>query len=107
MVDRDEHLDDVVPRREEIVGLIEQAVAQSGADEDAQEAVDEERVEDVHFGLLAVYHPHLLVYLLFQEEVPHDEVSQSQADEPAGGVPTYAETAYLKDVEVRIPNDIT
>jgi len=44
-MDREEHLHDVLARGEEIVGLIEEAVAETGTDEHTDEDVHEERVE--------------------------------------------------------------
>ena len=54
-----------------MVGLIEEAVSQTGSQEDADETVDEEWVEQL-----------ILDVLLFIESLD-DEVSQRQTDEPA------------------------
>ena len=76
-----QHLDEALERREEVVGLVEDAMAQTGADKDAEEAVDEQRVEQL-----------VLDFLLFVQ--PFDnEVSQCQADEPAQRVPAERQRA--------------
>ena len=46
-MDGQEHLHDVLAGSEEIVGLIEQAMPQTGTNQDAQEAIDEQRIEDI------------------------------------------------------------
>ena len=66
-MDRQQHLDKALPRREEVVGLVEDAVAQARTDQNAQEAVDEQRLEQLVLDLL------LLV------QAPHHEVGQQQA----------------------------
>ena len=68
-----------MPRREEDVGLIEQAVSQACADEDAYEAIDEERVEES------------FLHLLLAVEPLHDEIGECEADEPAQRIPVDGE----------------
>ena len=74
-VDGQQHLDKALERRQKVVGLVEDAVAESGADENAEEAIEEERVEQLVLNLLLLVEPF------------HDEVGDGQADEPAQGVP--------------------
>jgi hypothetical protein len=94
VVHRDNHLDGVVPRCEEIVGLIEQAVAQSGTDEDAEKTVDEERVEILVFNLLFLVQP------------LHDDVSEHQSDEPAQRIPAHSERTQPECEQVRVPDNV-
>ena len=54
----------MLPRRQEDVGLIKEAVAQTGARQDAYEAVDEQGVEQFVF------------YFLLFIEASHQEVGQ-------------------------------
>ena len=70
-MDGQQHLEEALERRQEIVGLVEDAVAQAGANQDAEEAVDEEGVEVFVLNLL------LLV------EAAYDEEGDGQTDEPA------------------------
>lgn len=100
-MDGQEHLDDVLAGREEVVGLVEQAVAQSGTDEDAEEAVDEEWVEDVLFLFLPVLHDSPDGDALLVEQFSDDDVGQCQSDEPAQRVP-----ADRSESEARVPGDV-
>ena len=94
VVYRDDHLDETVPAREEVLGLVEEAVTQSSADQDAQKAVNEKRLE---VGIF---------YFLFFIQPLHDEVGQQQADEPAGGIPPNGERTDAEDLEIGIPKDV-
>ena len=80
-VDGQQHLDEALERREEVVGLVEDAMAQTGADKDAEEAVDEQRVEQLVLDFLLLVQP------------LDNEVSQCQADEPAQRVPAERQRA--------------
>ena len=87
-MDGQEHLDDVLAGREEVVGLVEQAVAQSGAYQDAQKAIEEQRVEQVLLHFLPVLRQRPHGYLLLIEQLSHDDIGQCQTDEPAQRIPT-------------------
>ena len=69
-IDRQEYLYEVLPGREEEVGLVEEAMAKTCSGEYADEAVDEERVEQLGLHLL------LLVQTL------HTEVCQRKTGKP-------------------------
>ena len=90
-----QHLDEAPPRRQEVVGLVEDAVPQACTYQDAQEAVDEQRLKL------------LVADLLFLVQSPHDEVRQCQAYEPAQRVPPESPRADVKRLKVRVPHDIT
>ena len=70
-----QHLHKALERCQEVVGLVEDAMPQTGAHKDADEAVDEQGVEQ------------LVLYLLFFIQAFHHKVGQQQSDEPAQGVP--------------------
>ena len=89
-----EYLHDVLPRREEEVGLVEEAVAQSRTHDDAHEAVYEERVEE------------LVLYLLLTVELPYYEICQQQSREPAQGVPVQGEVSDAESRVAGIPDDV-
>ena len=93
-VDGQEYLHEVFPRREEEVGLVEEAMAKTCSGEYADEAVDEERVEQLGLHLL------LLVQTL------HAEVSQRKTHEPAERVPVELKRAELEGCSARIPKDV-
>ena len=82
-----EHLHDVLAGSKEIVGLVEQAMSQTGSDEDAEETVNEQRVENVLFFLLAIFLNGAYSYPLLVEQMAHDEVGEGQPDEPAERIP--------------------
>ena len=82
-MDGQEHLHDMLARGKEIVGLIEQAMPQTGTNQDAQEAIDEQRIEDILHFLLAVLLNGALGNALLIEQMAHDEVGERQSDEPA------------------------
>ena len=86
-MDRQEHLYDVFAGGKEIIWLVEQAMSQTSTNQDAQEAIDEKRVKDVLHFLLAILLNGALGNALLIEQMAHDEVSESQSDEPAKGVP--------------------
>lgn len=89
--DGEQHLDDVFARGEEVVGFIEETVSQSCSDENADEAVDKERIEQFVF------------YLLLFVEFPHDEISRQQSDEPAQCIPAHGYWSEMECFDVWIP----
>ena len=84
-MDREEHLHDVLARGEEIVGLIEETVAETGTDEHTDEDVHEERVEL------------LIGDLLILVELRHEQCTKEQAYEPAHGIPPHTEGADVEN----------
>jgi len=93
-VDGQQHLHEALERRQEVVGLVEDAVAQSGTDEDAEEAVEEQRVEQLVLDFL------LLV------EFPYHEIGNNQTEEPAQGVPAEGVRADAECFYRRVPDDV-
>ena len=71
-----EHLNEMGTRREEIVGLIEQAVAQTGTHQNANEAIDEQRIEQFVLDFLVFIQPF------------HHEIAAHEAYEPAHAIPS-------------------
>ena len=89
-----QHLYEAAHGGEVVLGLVEDAVPQSGTDEDAEEAVDEQGIE-------------LLVRnLLILEQFPNYDVGQCQSDEPAQRVPAEGERAEVECVQRRVPGDV-
>ena len=74
-MDGQKHLYEPFAAGEEIVRLVEDAVAQACTDENSEETVDEQRVEQLVF------------YLLFLIQSSDHKVGQRQSDEPAQRVP--------------------
>ena len=74
LLDGEQHLNRM---REEIARLVEQAMAQARADEDADEAVEEERVELLGRNLLLAV------------EAIDNEIGQRQSQTPHQRIPTY------------------
>ena len=74
-----EHLQNMLPTAEEIVGFIEQTVSQTRTDEDAEEAINEQRVEILVFDFL------------FLIQVFHDKESEAQSEQPAQRIPADGE----------------
>ena len=95
-----EHFNDVFTATQEVVGLVEQAVSQSGSDENTEETVDEERVEDVLRLFPAVFLHGPLVDFLLLEQLADDEIGECQSDEPAERVPS-----ERSECQARIPVD--
>ena len=93
VLDGQEHLDDVVPGTQKIVGLVEEAVTQTCPDDDAKEAVDEEGVE--------IFVLHMLILI----EPLHHEVGQKEPYKPAQRIPAHAEVAEMEGYGVRVPDD--
>ena len=91
---RDEHLYEMIPGREEIVGLIEQAVAQSRTHQHGNKDVDKQRLELLVGDML------LLIESL------HEQVAQNQTDHPAYGIPTNAKMSHVEHDLVRVPDNI-
>ena len=73
----------MLSRGEKIVGLIEQTMPQTGADEDAEEAVDEQWIKDVYRLFLAVFDDGTLIDFLLFEQFPDNEIGQCQTNQPA------------------------
>jgi len=94
MVHRDEHLDEVVPLREEIFWLVEETMPQSTAYQHTEEDVEEQWVELFIRNLL------LLV------ELAHEQIAQEQAQHPASGIISYGDRTQLQQDRARVPNDI-
>ena len=89
----DEHLDEMVPRTEEIGWLVEQAVAQAGTDKHAEEHVEEQRLELFVAELLALVEP------------PHQQIAQGKSCQPAKRVPAHLEAAHTERRFVGVPVD--
>lgn len=88
-----EHLDETVGATQIVVWFIEEAMSESCTDEDADEAVEEERVE-------------LLVrYLLALVEPSDDEVGEDEPHCPHQRVPLDAERTDGNGIEVGLPVD--
>jgi hypothetical protein len=84
----------MVPRREEIVGLIEQAMAQPGTEEYGDEDIDEQRL-------------HLLTgYFLLLKQPLHEQVAQQKPYQPAGGIPSHTEAADAEHDLVGVPKNV-
>ena len=79
---------------EKIARLIEQAMTQTGTDENAQKTVDEERVEEL-----------VLDFLLFVKFFNY-QISQQQSYQPTERVPTDGDKTQTKGHLAGIPNDI-
>ena len=77
-----------------VVGLVEQAVAQAGTDEDTEEAVEEQRFE------LVVADAPVAVFFL------HDEVGKSQADDPQQAIVTDGDTEEVEQFGIGVPVDV-
>ena len=65
----------MLPTAEEIVGFIEQTVSEACADEDAEEAIDEQRVEILIFDFF------------FFLKIFYDKESTGQSKQPAQRIP--------------------
>ena len=81
----------MLPGREEEVGLVEEAMSQACSGEYSDEAVDEERVEQLGLHLL------LLVQTL------HTEVCQRKTGKPSDCVPVQLKRTELERCAARIP----
>ena len=79
---------------EEVARLVEQAVAEARAYEYADEAVDEQRVEQLGLDFLLLVEP------------PDYEVGGQQAHEPAQRIPAQREAAEMEGHEVGVPEDV-
>ena len=77
-----------------VVGLVEQAVAQAGTDEDTEEAVEEQRFE------LVVADAPVAVFFL------HDEVGKSQADDPQQAIVTDGDAEEVEQLGIGVPVDV-
>lgn len=81
----------MLARRQEIVGLVEQAMTQAGAYKHANEDVKEQWFE-------------LLVGIVVPLVEPlHEEKAECEPYEPAQSVPTYAVMTYVKSYYVGLP----
>ena len=94
-MDREEHLDDVLAGGEEIIGLIEETMAQTGTHNHTEKEVEKERIEQF-----------VLEFLVFVQPF-HDVVGQTEADEPAQTVPAHAIRPDVKCHQVGIPEDVS
>ena len=92
--DGQKHLDDMLSAAEKIVGLIEETVTQARADDDAEEAIDEKRIEVLVSELLVLIEP------------AHHEVGTHKPDDPPQGIPVYAIGADVESHCVGIPDNI-
>ena len=77
-----------------VVGLVEQAMTQAGADEDTEEAVEEQRFE------LVVADAPVAVFFL------HDEVGKSQADDPQQAIVTDGDAEEVEQFGIGVPVDV-
>jgi len=93
-MDGQQHLEEPLERGEIIVGLVEETMPQTGTDQDAEEAVEQEGVEELVLDLL------LLV------QTAHDEVGDDYTDEPAQGVPAEGHGANGEGLNVWVPEDV-
>lgn len=91
---RHNHFQHVGGAAEEVIGLVEQAVAQSGTNQDAKEAVEHERVEL------------LVTNALFLVEPVLQQIDTKQADGPAQGVPAHSERPDVERKDVGVPINI-
>ena len=85
-----QHLGDVM---QEVLGLVEQTVAQTSAYQDAQEAVDEHGVEL------------LVAQLLLAEQAMHEQIHAHQAHTPAERIPPHGQRTQLKGRGGGVPMD--
>ena len=93
VVEGDEHFEEMGAVGQVVAGLIEEAVAESGADEHADEAVEEEGLE-------------LLVFYFLQTvEALDDEVGGEEAEAPEQAVPADAEGADGEGFDGGLPVD--
>ena len=90
-VHRHEHFDEVCARGQEIVGFVEEAVAESCTDEDADERIDEERIEEFVLDFLVFIQPF------------HHEIRADDAHEPECAVPPQRDWSEVADDFARIP----
>ena len=56
-MNRQQHLHDTLPRGQEVLWLVEDAMAQTGTDQDAEEAVNKEGVKVLVLDLLFLIQP--------------------------------------------------
>ena len=78
-------------RGQEIVGLIEQAVAEAGSYEYGQKDIQEQAAEIV------------LLDILLLEHTFNNIVAQQEGDKEAHGIPTQAKRAYVEYHRVYVP----
>ena len=77
-----------------IVGLVEKAVAQSGAHQHRNKHIDKQRLQI------------LVVDMLPLEHARHDDVAQQECKQKTQRVPPHTEGADVEDDRVYIPDDI-
>ena len=94
-MDRQEHLYDALPRGEEVIGLIEDTMSQTGTYQDAHEAIDEQGFKFLVGDALLLIQP------------AHHQIGQCQSDEPHQRVPADAERADAEGFKRRVPENIT
>ena len=100
-----EHLEEMCARRKIVIGLVEEAMSESGSYQYAQEAIDKERVEHVFFLLFPIHHHRPHGDVLMVEQPTYHEIGTDKSDEPAYRIPANAPVAYLKEIDVGVPND--
>ena len=93
-LDGQEHLDERLHAAQVIFRLVEQAVAQAAAHEDADETVEEQRVE------LVVAYPEVAVF------AAHDEVRARDTHYPQQAVVADGEPEEVEERRVGIPVDV-
>lgn len=81
-------------RREEIGRFVEEAVSESCSEEDADEAVGEQRVEECVFDFLVAVEPF------------YDEIGSDDAYEPAQPVPSEGDGSELCCDFAGVPEDV-
>ena len=78
-----EHFEEMCTRRKIVVGLVEEAMSESGSYQYAQKAIDKERVEHVFFLLFPIHHHRPHGDVLMVEQPTYHEIGTDKSDEPA------------------------
>ena len=100
-----EHFEEMCTRRKIVIGLVEEAMSESGSYQYAQKAIDKERVEHVFFLLFPIHHHRPHGDVLMVEQPTYHEIGTDKSDEPAYRIPANAPVSYLKEIDVGVPND--
>ena len=93
-MNRQQHFYDALERGQEVLWLVEDAMAQTGTDQDAEETVDKEGVKVLVLDLLFLIQPF------------HDHIGQCQSDDPHQTIPAHCYRTQMKCLQVRLPDDI-
>ncbi|KXB35969.1 hypothetical protein HMPREF1870_02800 [Bacteroidales bacterium KA00344] len=94
MAHGDNHFDEMIPRGEKIIGLVEQAVTQTGTDEHTHKDIKEERLKL------------FFTNLLFLVEAMHEQITEQKPHEPTHGIPPDAEATDVENHFAGVPNDV-